>query len=351
LWEIGSPFAEKLFIPKPFIMVFVVTHRCNSRCRMCRIWQEDASDDLGLEEIGEIFNDSFSKSIRFMTLTGGEPTLRADLGEIVRIVLQSCPNLEELHLATNGLRPRLLRRQIDRCLEEISSEAWSLTKFVVQLSLDGLCEVHDNIRGVAGAYDNLLKSSQSLLEMRGNSPLLDIRFSCVAQPGNLASLADMRDLAESMGVPIQFSPVVFSADFYQNKQEGAPLRLNAKQGAQLKAFFDALALTESGIWRFQYKNISKMLAGATRQRRCMMGFYGFVLEHDGKLHPCVNCESALMGDLRSQSFGKAWFGAQAAEARRDLRESCCPRCSSICYAFPVNAIEVAVLAVEALKRG
>ena len=73
----------------------------------------------------------------------------------------------------------------------------------------------------------------------------------------------------------------------------------------------------------------------------MMGFYGFILEHDGHIYPCVNCESYSFGNVVEQAFDAVWFGAQAAEARKNLRETCCPTCPSMCYTPPAGPLELA----------
>ena len=79
-----------------------------------------------------------------------------------------------------------------------------------------------------------------------------------------------------------------------------------------------------------------MIQGRSRSRRCMMGFFGFVLEHDGGVYPCVNCEDASFGNLLHEPFEQVWFGRQANEARRQLRASCCSTCTSMCYVQPVT---------------
>jgi radical SAM protein with 4Fe4S-binding SPASM domain len=69
----------------------------------------------------------------------------------------------------------------------------------------------------------------------------------------------------------------------------------------------------------------------------MMDFYGAVLEHNGDVYPCINCEHSSFGNLLTSSFEEVWFGERANEARVRLRASCCPTCTSVCYPLPVNA--------------
>jgi len=94
-----------------------------------------------------------------------------------------------------------------------------------------------------------------------------------------------------------------------------------------------------------------MVQGQPRRRRCMMGFYGFVLEHDGSVYPCVNCEGTSFGNLLTTSFEQLWFGGIAEQARRQLRTSCCPTCTSMCYVQPTSATEIIALKLLKLSRG
>ena len=70
-----SPIVDNRLVPYPWIMLFVVTRRCNSRCQMCSIWQEKDSSYLSLEQINQILTSSDFSFVRSLILTGGEPTL------------------------------------------------------------------------------------------------------------------------------------------------------------------------------------------------------------------------------------------------------------------------------------
>jgi radical SAM protein with 4Fe4S-binding SPASM domain len=72
----------------------------------------------------------------------------------------------------------------------------------------------------------------------------------------------------------------------------------------------------------------------------MMGFYGFLLEHDGNVYSCFNGQHVSFGNLLTNSFESVWYGKQAHEARRQVRAARCPTCPETTYSSPVNALEV-----------
>ncbi len=84
-----------------------VTDRCNLRCVYCMpLSKRDASErpeTLTASEIEEIVRVAASIGFRKFRLTGGEPTLRADIVEIVRRIA-SVPGAEDVAMTTNAVR-------------------------------------------------------------------------------------------------------------------------------------------------------------------------------------------------------------------------------------------------------
>src|SRR5450759_4738760 len=91
---------------RPVLVHFEVTMRCNARCGFCDYWKTDAA-----AKSTEL--KSFADAARFfnpmlITFTGGEPTLRHDLEELVAAV-NSAVSLKYMTLITHGgmLSPEL----------------------------------------------------------------------------------------------------------------------------------------------------------------------------------------------------------------------------------------------------
>ncbi|HET8540407.1 MAG TPA: GTP 3',8-cyclase MoaA [Anaeromyxobacter sp.] len=82
-----------------------LTDRCNFKCTYCSPVPEDEPDaaHLTLAELARLFRVFASVGVRRVRLTGGEPTLRRDLVEIVRTAA-STPGIEDVALTTNGHR-------------------------------------------------------------------------------------------------------------------------------------------------------------------------------------------------------------------------------------------------------
>ena len=84
-----------------------VTDRCNFRCVYCMPKEGLAwlpkSDILSYEEIAEIVSQLAPEGLRRLRITGGEPTIRPNLDELIR-QLRAVPGVEDIALSTNGVR-------------------------------------------------------------------------------------------------------------------------------------------------------------------------------------------------------------------------------------------------------
>lgn len=83
-----------------------VTDRCNLRCRYCMPEGGTAlkphDEILRLEEIARLVNIFSDLGIRKVRLTGGEPLVRRNLPELVRMIHEN-PLIDDIALTTNGL--------------------------------------------------------------------------------------------------------------------------------------------------------------------------------------------------------------------------------------------------------
>ena len=83
-----------------------VTDRCNLRCQYCMpeeeyIWLK-REDILSFEEIGELVGIFTELGVEKVRLTGGEPLLRRDLAQLVRLLARN-ERVRDLALTTNGI--------------------------------------------------------------------------------------------------------------------------------------------------------------------------------------------------------------------------------------------------------
>jgi len=69
----------------PFYASYKITHKCNFRCKFCNVWKED-TPDLDTEGVKEVISNLANSSVMVLSLEGGDPLLREDIGEILEHV-------------------------------------------------------------------------------------------------------------------------------------------------------------------------------------------------------------------------------------------------------------------------
>src|SRR5687767_2482599 len=107
-----------------------VTDRCNFRCLYCMpeaglTWLPK-SDILSYEEIAEVAGQLAPLGLRRLRITGGEPTIRPNLNELIAM-LRAIPEIEDIALSTNGVRlPQIAELLREVGLDRVNISADSL---------------------------------------------------------------------------------------------------------------------------------------------------------------------------------------------------------------------------------
>ncbi len=162
--------------------------RCNARCGFCDYWKTDSSEkDRELK--------SFADAARFfnpmmVTFTGGEPTLRRDLEDIVAAVDRAI-SVKYMTMITHGgmLTP------------ERAQSLWDAGINQFNISLDFLDERHDEARGIPGLVGKIMRTIPAMR----SSGIDGIRFNTVIKRSNLDDLMPIVRRAEELGVGVNFS--------------------------------------------------------------------------------------------------------------------------------------------------
>lgn len=178
-------------------VVLAITYRCNSRCRMCNIWQKQDHD-------GEIKDSDLAGLPRNLTdinLTGGEPFLRQDLFELVKEIIGRCPKAK-LIISSNGFATDLIIGQLGKLLK-------ICPQIGIAISLDGIGETHDRIRGIEHGFKKAMATISAIKALG----VKNLKIAFTQGDYNIGELKKVYDLSRDLGLEFSLA-LVHSSDNY-----------------------------------------------------------------------------------------------------------------------------------------
>ena len=179
----------------PLYVHYGLTHRCNLRCRMCSIYQDEKEgEELSIIQIDKAFDFLKSLGIIYVSIGGGEPFLRKDLPLIISILRKKG---FFVRLLTNGTLTNedLVREVILNGLREVS------------ISLDTLDpQKQDYICNCNGSWEKIIKSIEFFRNILPNDKAM-LLINTVVSPLNIMELPELSKFVKEKGCYISFVPV------------------------------------------------------------------------------------------------------------------------------------------------
>ena len=253
---------------RPLLVHFEVTMRCNARCDFCDYWKTPAA--ARRDELRSFADAARAFNPMLVTFTGGEPTLRRDLEDVVAAVCDAVP-IRYVTLITHG---GLMTPERGVALREAGIDQFNF-------SLDYLDGRHDAARGIPGLTAKIFATVSGMRE-RGVD---NIRFNTVIKRDNLDQIIPLLRRAREVGCGVNFS--VYT-DFKNGNRDHliAPEQLRAIEAlvAELLAFKRAHrgVITNSDYYLEQ---IPRYLRGEMREP-CRSGIRTIHIDPTGHVRRC-----------------------------------------------------------------
>ena len=133
----------------PYLATLTVTDNCCLKCVMCNEWHTHHTDEFTTEEWKKTITQLKGIGIREINLTGGEPLMRKDIFEIIR-------HARSLGISV-GMTSNGFLMDEKKVTELLASGVTTIS-----VSMDATGEKFDEIRGVKGGYDRLLRACEIL---------------------------------------------------------------------------------------------------------------------------------------------------------------------------------------------
>lgn len=314
--------------PPKFISV-ITTYRCNFRCHMCNIWQYPT------EPRREITAGHLTKlpAINVVNVTGGEPFLRDDLGDILDVLHEKS---KRVVISTNGYLT-------ERIVKISGKHPW----IGVRVSVEGLPAANDQLRGVKAGFEHAIRTLTELSHVG----LKDIGFGITLSDRNADSLIPLYHLSKMM--KLEFATAAVHNSFYFHKLDNKILQPDALRAAFDQLVDELLHSSRPKDWFRAYFNhgLMEYVAGKPRLLPCTMGEDACFIDPYGEVLPCNGMNAPIsFGNLTSQSWDEIWNGPHAETIRCSAR-NCGKNCWMIGNASePIKCHKLGALRWIASRR-
>ncbi len=324
--------------------------KCNSRCLTCNIWMK-RENELTIAEWDKVLG-SLGTAPYWFTISGGEPLMYPKIVELAKLAYKHCqPGI--INIPTNGILnsgPERVRAILEACPE---------SQLIINLSLDGVGEKHDFIRGVAGNFEKFEERLEQYLALRDEFPNFVVGIHSVVSVFSVGHLAELIAYADQSGAD------QFITEIAEPRVEldtvGLPITPSPEQYAEAidqlmeyvnsKRYKGVARITEAFRVEY-YKLVKRILDEQDQVIDCYAGWASAQIYADGTVWPCC-VRADNLGNLRDHNydFGDIWFGEKIQEVRGSIaaKECHCPLANASYTNMLMDVPTVSRVGVKVIK--
>ena len=307
----------------PKVIQLPITYNCNSKCVMCNIWKMDHSNEATVSEFARFIDDPLFKKVESVGVNGGEPSLIKSLPEYINEILR-LPSLKSLNIISHGFGTKPLLKSLEVIYKSCQEKG---VKFHVAISLDGVGEIHNLVRGRPKVFEKTTKTIDEIISNQSKyCDSYDIGCTVVNQ--NVNYLIELDTYAKSKNYNIKYRLGIENKRIESDKLKDQysvvynSLRQSAKEFFHYK-FLEAKSLSN----KFKYYAIFYWLNSKVPKRLlgCAWKDEGVTLDSRGVLYYCA-VASDKIGSLRDDKGENVFFADKNIEYRKSIISNNCDGC-------------------------
>jgi len=272
----------------PYRMDLAVTYRCNNDCAHCYNARARSFPEMDTDQWKQVLDKVWELGIPHVVFTGGEPSLRDDLPELIAHA--------ERNGQITGLNTNARRLSDARFLEALVEAGLDHVQVTVESSDE---DIHDTMVGCKGAFPQTIAGLKNALA----SPLFVMTNTTMLKT-NVKTIPDTLDFLAGLGVPT----IGLNALIYSGKgatvgtglidRELHPLLEIARTKTELRG--------QRLIWYTptEYCGFDPMSLDLG-VKRCTAALYNMCVEPDGSVLPCQSYYQRL-GNILNDPWDSIW---------------------------------------------
>ena len=297
---------------------------CNSRCMTCNVYERKVKN-FTVDEYDR-FLATVGRTPYWFTLSGGEPFIRKEIVDIVKVVYDRCrPKI--INIPHNGTFPDTTPGRVEAmCAASPESD------IIINISIDELGHRHDEIRGTKDNFELATRTFHELKKLKlknltvgihtvlskynvKNFPAIYKGLTALGPDSYITEVAEERNELQTMGTGI--TPTV---EEYDRAVDFLLTELGRRKHRGISRVTQA--------FRKEYYRLARRTMREKRQIiPCYAGWASCHVSPDGEVWPCcIRGESS--GSLRENGydFPAIWYGEEMNKLRGSIRrgECACP---------------------------
>ena len=314
LEKAASILVRSLTPNRPYHVQWMVTRKCNYRCKGCNVWREQDAKELSTEEIKKGLDILRELGVIEVVISGGNPLLREDIDEIIEYA-------SRFFVTTIYDNGSMAAEKID---------ALRSADFVA-ISIDSLDpRKNDYIKGVKGAWEKAMETVEKLHE-EGISASVSPTISQL----NLYEIVDFTRFFLGKGIPLWYCLYSYDSSeeadqlFKIGKKNDEFVITDRKTMVELCDFLIEMRRKNSNILMTTkiLEAIKNIYSESRRTWKCRALQNFFVIDHLGNVAGChLHRPVASIFDLPT-----VWNSEKFNAVRKIYSE--CTQCTYLCYIF------------------
>jgi MoaA/NifB/PqqE/SkfB family radical SAM enzyme len=314
LEKAASIMVRSLTPNRPYHAQWMVTRRCNYRCKGCDVWREQDVKELSTKEIKRGLDILKELGIIEITISGGNPLLREDIDEIIEYA-------SRFFITTVYDNGSMAAEKID---------ALRNADFVA-ISIDSLDpRKNDYIKGVDGAWEKAVNAVEKL-----KSEGISVSVTPTISQFNLYEIIDLTKYFLQKGVPLWYCLYSYDSSddtsqlFKIGKKNDEFLITDKKAMANLCSSLIEMKRNNSNILMTTkiLEAVKNLYLKGKRTWKCHALQNFFMIDHLGRVAGChLHKPVASIFDLPN-----VWNSEKFDHLRKIYSE--CAQCTYLCYIF------------------
>lgn len=292
--------AKKFKKRVPFFVNIMVTNRCNMKCIYC-VTQCNKLDepDIPINKLFNIIDELYTLGTRYISIQGGEPLLRDDIGAIIEYINRKGIITE---LITNGL---LIKKRID-ALKKVRR---------LCISIDGFGEYNDLNRG-KGSFARIMEN----IDFAKNNGLNIYRIESTFTKNNI-NIENLKFLAKlASRLNCIFTPFTALITDYNSCPEYKAVALESQD--ELSCFWKNIKSLKKDGYTIHFNDViidnvvnmpstvhekyDELTARKLGLPSCTFGRISCYIDTNGQMYPCVPLFGLSGANIYKQGIKRCW---------------------------------------------